>query len=164
MTILYDSTTTYDSAIVYEGGSTGVGLIFTPPLIKDRPTFLEDSSQDQKDLWRHYENRYRGVNVWILSDGNVVQDTTTPENSNTDMSAVYPWNPNNPSAPYVRSIYIDAGVRPQVASVHTVSHAVYPVAYFAGASSYLITQPQATLLADYTTHGIGYSDCLTPET
>src|ERR1035437_6274271 len=157
---VYDSTASYDSVDLYDVGGVGTYL-FTPPLVKDRPTFLEDSSQAQKDLWRHYELRYRGVNVWILSDGSVVQDTTTSENSNTDMSGVYPWDVNHPAAPYVRSIFIDAGVRPQVATEHDTAHAVYPVAFFAGASTYPVTAAQATLLADYITFGTGYGDCLT---
>jgi hypothetical protein len=161
MTIIYDALVAYDSGVTFDGAGAPTGYVFTPPLIKDRPTFLDDSTQDQKDLWRHYENRYRGVNVWILSDGSVVQDTATPENSNTSMNGVYPWNPSNPAAPYVRSIYIDAGVRPQVATEHDTAHAVYPVAYFSGGSSHPVTVAQATILADYVAFGIGYSDCLT---
>jgi hypothetical protein len=38
---------------------------------------------------------------------------------------------------------------------------VYPVAFFAGASSYPITPAQATLLTDYTVFGDGYADCIT---
>ena len=163
MTLLYDSSTPYDSATPYEGGTSGLRLIFTPPLVKDRPPFLPDSSELQKSLWLHYENRYRGVNVWILSDGSVVQDTATPENSNTDMSAVYPWDVNNAAAPYVTSVFIDSGADPQVASVHTVRHNPYPIANFYGGSSHVVTPVQSTLLANYTAHGIGYSDCLTPE-
>jgi hypothetical protein len=102
------------------------------------------------------------VNVWILSDGSVVQDTATAENSNTDMSAVYPWDVNNAAAPYVTSVFIDSGADPQVASVHTVSHNPYPIANFYGGSSHVVTPVQSTLLANYTLFGIGYSGCLTP--
>jgi hypothetical protein len=129
---------------------------FTPPLVKDRPTFLPDSTQAQKDLWRFFENRLRGVNVWILSDGSVVQDTATPENSNTDMSAIYPWDTNNPKAPFVVAYYIDPGVRPQVSTAHTTSHNPYPVAFFSGGSSHPITAAQVTLLTNYVAHGTGY--------
>ena len=135
--------------------------IFTPPLIKDVPAYLPDSTQDQKDLWRHYEQRIRGVNVWILSDGNVVQDTATPENSNTDTTAVYPWNPNDVSGPYVTSYYIDPGANPQIPSTHTTSHSVYPVAFFPGGSSTTITPAQVTLLTNYTSHGVGYAGRIT---
>lgn len=159
VTLVYDSSTLYDSSTPYEGGVV-TGYLFTPPLVKDRPPFLPDSSQMQKELWMHYENRYRGVNVWIMSDGSVVQDTATPENSNTDMSGVYPWNPNDPSGPYVRSIFIDANARPQVATEHDVSHDPYPLAFYAGASTYPVSTATATLLTDYTAFGIGYADCL----
>jgi hypothetical protein len=160
--ILYDQADVgYDAPEVPYDGSFTVGLLFTPPLVKDRPPFLPDSTELEKSLWLHFENRYRGVNVWILSDGNVVQDTATAENSNTDMSPIYPWDVNNPAAPYVRSIFINAGARPQVATEHDVAHNPYPVAYFSGGSTHLVTQAQATLLTSYTEHGIGYFDCLT---
>jgi hypothetical protein len=134
---------------------------FTPPLIQDRPTFNPDSTEIQKELWQHFENRIRGVNVWIMSDGSVVQDTATPENSNTDLSGVYPWDVNNAAAPYVTSVFIDSGANPQIPSVHTVSHNPYPVANFYGGSSHTITSAQATLLTDYTAFGTGYADCIT---
>jgi hypothetical protein len=165
MTIIYDSpTTTYDSgSVTYEGsGGASTGYVFTPPLIKVVPTFLPDSTPLEKSLWLHFENRVRGVNVWILSDGSVVQSDPTPENSNTDMTDVYPWDVNNPAAPYVRSIFIDSGANPQVATEHVVVHTVYPVANFYGGSSYPITTAQYTLLLNYTAHGAGYADCLTP--
>lgn len=130
---------------------------FTPPLVQDRPTFLPDSTEAQKDLWRHFANRKRGVNVWIMSDGSVVQDTATAENSNTDLSGVYPWDVNNPAAPYVRSIYIDPGANPQSPTEHDTAHSVYPVAFFPGGSTSPVTSAQATLLSNYTAFGIGYS-------
>lgn len=133
---------------------------FTPPLYKYVPPYLPDSSELEKSLWRHFENRERGVNVWILSDGSVVQSDPTPENSNTDMSAVYPWDVNNAAAPYVRSIFIDAGARPQIPSEHDVSHNPYPVANFYGGASHSVTAAQATLLTNYTAYGSGYADCI----
>jgi hypothetical protein len=129
-------------------------------LVQDRPTFNADSTSAQIDLWRHFENRYRGVNVWILSDGSVVQDTATAENSNTDMSNVYPWDVNDPSAPYVRSIYIDPGANPQSPTEHDISHDPYPVAYFQGATTTAITSAQQTLLTNYTAFGTGYAGCI----
>jgi len=134
---------------------------FVTPLRKDRPPFLPDSTELQKSLWAHFENRERGVNIWVMSDGSVVQDTATPENSNTNMTGVYPWDVNNPLAPYVRSIYIDPGANPQVPSEHDVSHNPYPVAFFSGGSSHTITAAQVTLLTNYTAFGIGYSGNIT---
>ena len=148
------------------GGYLGYGPLesqtdyfFTPPLVQDRPTFLPDSSALQKGLWQHFELRYRGVNVWLLSDGSIVQDTSTPENSNTDMSAVYPWDTNNPTAPYVRAIYLDAGAK--VPTSHDTAHAVYPTAFFAGGSTYEITDSQRTTLINYKTFGVGYAGRIT---
>lgn len=114
----------------------------------------------QKDLWRHFENRERGVNVWQLSDGSFVQDTATPENSNTTMTAVYPWDVNNPQAPYVRAIFIDSGANPQSPTEHDTVHSPYPVAFFQGGASHVVTAAQAALLEAYTSYGTGYSDCI----
>lgn len=135
---------------------------FTPPLVKDRPPFLPDSSEVQKELWQHFENRYRGVNVWLLTNGEVVQDTATAESNNTDMSQVYPWNPNHPTAPYVRSIYVPALPAAQVATEFDVSHSNPPVAFFPGGSTSPITTAQYNALLAYTPPvGTGYADCLT---
>lgn len=108
----------------------------------------------------HYESRERGVNVWILSDGSVVQSDPTPENSNTNLGNVYPWDPFNPSAPYVRSIFIDSGANPQSPTEHDVSHSPYVVAYFQGGCTYSLTSAQVTLLTNYTSFGTGYADCI----
>ena len=134
---------------------------FTPPLIRDRPNFNEDSTPLQKSLWAHFRLRNRGVNVWIMSDGSVVQDTATPENSNTNLTGVYPWDVNNPAAPYVRSIYIDPGASPQVPTEHDVSHSPYPVAFFPGGHAATITAAQVTLLTNYTAFGLGYGSDIT---
>lgn len=133
---------------------------FTPPTVQDRPTFNPDSTEKQKELWQHFENRFQGVNVWVLSDGTVVQDLASVENSDTDLSAVYPWNPDDPSGPYVTSYFIDPSPAPQVVTAHTVSHNPYPVAFFYGGAITPITSAQATLLTDYTAHGIGYGGCI----
>ena len=86
---------------------------FTPPLVKVVPPYGPDATQAQFDLWRHYENRERAVNVWILSDGSVVQSDPTAENSNVDMSNVLPGDSLLGNQPYVTSIYIDSGANPQ---------------------------------------------------
>lgn len=137
-----------------------MAYFFTPPLVKDRPPFLPDSTELEKSLWQHFENRVRGVNVWIISDGSVVQDTATPENSNTDMTPVYPWNPSNPSGPYVTSVFVPALPATQVATVTTVKHTTWPVAFFPGGSTSPITTAQYNLLLNYTAFGAGYADCL----
>ena len=88
-----------------------------------------------------------------MSDNSVVQDTATAENSNTNLSGVYPWDVNNASAPYVTSYYVPALPAPQVSTRYTTSHSVYPVANFYGGSTYNITNAQYTILqnAGYTT-------------
>lgn len=134
---------------------------FTPPLVKDRPTYNADTPAFQVELWRHYERRYRGVNVWILSDGSVVQDTPTAENSSTNLDNVLPGDIMNGSAPYVTSTYIDPGANPQVPTVHTTSHNPYPVTFFYGGRTNPITAAQATLLTNYTAFGTGYAGCIT---
>jgi hypothetical protein len=161
LTIIYDALIAYDSPVEYDGTGLPTGYLFTPPNVKVEPTFLPDSTELEKSLWAHFENRYRGVNVWILSSGEIVQSDPTPENSNTDMSSVYPWDVNNAAAPYVTSVFVPALPAPQVATVTTVSHPVYPVAFFSGGSTHSVTSAQATLLADYTAYGIGYADRLT---
>ena len=165
MTIIYDSpTSTYDSpTVTYEGsGGASTGYIFTPPNVKFVPPFLPDSTPLEKSLWQHFENRERGVNVFIMSDNSVVQSEPTPENSNTDMTGVYPWNIDDPSGPYVRSIFIDSGANPQVPTEHDVSHPVYVIANFYGGSSWPVTQAQYEILLNYTAFGLGYASCLTP--
>jgi hypothetical protein len=112
-------------ALALEAGSlaplaTGTinGLcVFEPPLVKDRPPYLPDSSPRQYALWRHFDNRVRGVNVWKRSDGTYCVDTianyesaqthpaayfsddpigpdlTTTEKGLSDSNVNYPWNP-----------------------------------------------------------------------
>ena len=90
--------------------------VFTPPTVKDVPAFLPDSTPEQKELWRHYENRMRGVNVWLLSDGNVVHHRHgyARRNKNTDMSRYTPGTRTIRRGPYVRAIYIDVNANPQI--------------------------------------------------
>lgn len=141
-------------------GGGGVSS-FTPPTVRDSPNFLPDSTQDQKDLWSHFRLRDRGVNVWVMSDGSVRQDTATAENKNTNMDGVYPWNPNNPGGPYVTAYYIDATANPQTSSAHTTSHAVYPTAFFPAGTTTPITAAMVTLLTNYTAFGTGYGGDIT---
>ena len=110
------------------------------------------------ELWRHFEqSRLRGVNVWILSGWQLSSKTRLLLRIPTPiLTAVYPWNPNDPSGPYVRAIYIDVGANPQIPSEHDTSHSVWPVAYFYGGASWPVTAAQVTLLTNYVSHGIGY--------
>lgn len=132
--------------------------LFTPPLTKDRPPILPDSTPDQIALWRHFENRERGVNVFKLQDGSYVQDTATEENSNTNVP--YPINFNEPTAPYVRSTYVPASPAPQVLTEVDVSHTNPCISVYLGGHSYEVDDAEAAALTAYTAFGTGYADCL----
>ena len=92
---------------------------FTPPQVYDNPPILPDSRGLANRLFRYYKNRARYVMVFALSDGTFVQDTATPENSNTNIP--YPYNPYDPSAPFSTSYYINYEVSPPVPTVTTVA-------------------------------------------
>lgn len=85
---------------------------FTPPTVYDNPPILPDSRGLANRLFRYYKNRARYVMVFALSDGTFVQDTATAENSNTNIP--YPYNPYDPSAPFVTSWYTDYEANPPV--------------------------------------------------
>lgn len=132
-----------------------LGTTFTPPLVRDRPPYLPDSDASQQGLWRHFENRLRGVNVFKCTNAagqiSYVQDTATPENKFTNIP--YPWDPDNPSGPYVYVTNWDG-------SVTKVSHPVWIITAYYGGHSYDVSEAEAALLAGYTAGGLGYSDCL----
>lgn len=133
--------------------------------MRDRPPYNPDSTPAQVDLWKFFEKRLRGVNVFKLYDGTTFtysQDTATAENSNTAIP--YPWDPNAPAAPYVYITNWDG-------SITSISHKggtgttndgqPYIVAVYYGGRSYQVSAAEATLLTNYTAHGTGYADCLT---
>lgn len=105
----YDDGNAYDSGFYDDTGPTPPPpddddlqiiinpTIFQTPKIKDEPPFLPDSSPLQMRLFRHYENRWRQVNVWQRSDGTFVQDTPTPyESSQTSPAAFFSDDPVGP--------------------------------------------------------------------
>ena len=111
---------------------------FTPPLVTDVPAYLPETGGTARLLWRHYTPRQRGVNVFKLSDGTYVQDTATSENSSTNIP--YPWDPDNPSGPYV------SGWDP-INNVETsTSHAVWIVTAYYGGHSYVVSDTEASAL------------------
>ena len=91
--------------------------VFEPPQVRDRPPYLPDSSRREIMLWRHFENRLRGVNVWqrnnntycvdtvcnyedaqthpaaYIQDDPIGPDLTTTEPGLVDSNVSYPWNP-----------------------------------------------------------------------
>ena len=67
---------------------------FRTPTVNANPRYLESSSPMQRRLFRFFKPLPRGVNVFILQDGTVVQDTPTIENQNSNVP--YPiGNPQN---------------------------------------------------------------------
>ena len=135
---------TYGGA-TYGGGTTVVPIplppgpgpggvaIFQPPTAQDEAPYLPDSSPIAVRLYRHYENRKRGVNVWQRSDGTFVQDTptnnepaqTTPAAyfsddpigpyelvGQTDTNVNYPWNPYPGAGPEPGPGYSGIGPNP----------------------------------------------------
>lgn len=96
---------------------------FTPPTLHDVPPVLPLERGIAYRLFRYFPNRARYVTVFALSDGTFVQDTATPENSNT--SVPYPYDPYSPGAPYSTSYYTNFDVSPPVQAKLDVSHDVY---------------------------------------
>lgn len=121
----------------YLGGYSNLGVspnyqIFTPPVLADRPLFLDDSTEIQKALFKFYSHplNSRYVMVFQLSDGTFVQDTSTPGHTNT--AVPLPWDMNNPSAPYATSIYMDYSVSPPKLTTLATAHPVWIVASYNG--------------------------------
>lgn len=55
---------------------------FECPTIQDWPRL----GGDKRDrLWRHYQSITRGINVFVLKDGTVAQDTATGVNLNSNV-------------------------------------------------------------------------------
>ena len=125
---------------------------FTPPTVYDVPAILPTSMGEERRLFRYFKNRARHVMVFALSDGTFVQDTATPENSNTNIP--YPYNPYDPSAPYATSYYIDFEVTPPVPTVTTVAHDVWITKVYQVAT--YVTDSEAAALT-----AAGYGDLIT---
>ena len=107
---------------------------FTPPVLNDRPLFSDTDSEAQKGLMKFMKPlNARYVNVFQLSDGTFVQDTPTPENANCNIP--YPWDPNNPSAPYVQTVAVDYSVTPPVLKTTNTSHSVWITKVYNGVTA-----------------------------
>jgi hypothetical protein len=50
--------------------------LFITPQVRDRPPYLPDSPRRELMLMRHFENRLRGVLVWLRNNGTYCVDTT----------------------------------------------------------------------------------------
>ena len=124
---------------------------FTPPTAYDNPPILPDSYGPEARLFRYFPNRARYIAVFALNNGTFVQDTPSDENSNTNIP--YPWNPNDPSAPYATSYYIDYEASPPTPTKILTSHEVYIIKVYLGPTQ--VTDEEAAAL----THA-GYGDLI----
>lgn len=124
---------------------------FTPPVVYDNPPILPDAGGLANRLFRYYPNRARYVAVFALSDGTFVQDTATSENSNTNIP--YPYNPYEPSSPYMTSYYIDYTQTPPVPTSVSVSQDPWITKVYQTAQ-YVTASEAAALTA------AGYGDCI----
>jgi len=123
---------------------------FTPPIVYDNPPILPDGGIANR-LFRYFPNRPRYVAVFALSNGTFVQDTPTPENSNTNVP--YPYNPSLPDAPYATSYYVDYSQNPPQPTVSNTSHDVWITTVYL-APTYVSTE-QAAILTQ-----AGYGDLI----
>ena len=107
--------------------------IFRTPIVQDESPYLPDSPPSQVRLYRHYANRWRGVNVWRRNNGTYVQDTPTNQEADqtspaaaftddmvgpyeiigqTDTNVNYPWNPYPGAGPEPGPGYSGIGPNP----------------------------------------------------
>ena len=137
----------------------------TMPSVRVVPPFLPDTTGQAFALFRHYELRKRGVNIFVLSDQSVVTDyavelSVGPPAVYSTVGSPYPWNstqspidPTNPATggeqPPVKGsfpyIHVDNPlVSPEVLEVST---SPYCVSFFrGGVTSYLISDAMYAIL------------------
>src|ERR1035437_9997938 len=123
---------------------------FTCPVTFDVPAILPGKPNLGTRLFRYYKNRKRYIAVYRLSDGTFVQDVENgfaPDGSaiaNANTSLPLPWNPFDPSAPYVTAYLVDPtdNITGQVSI--TSSHVPYIVKLYQNAST--VTTAEATAL------------------
>jgi hypothetical protein len=139
------------SASVYSADpqDNGPFFHFTPPTVNDIPWYEPDDHGPMVWLYRHFRPKTRGVNVFILSDGTIAQDTATPENSNS--AYPLPWILNDPSGPYSYTTNWDL-------TVETASLPVWIEYCYYGGHTYTINQFEANYL---TSTVPGYSSLIT---
>lgn len=167
----------------YGGGSSyevpeGPFQLFLTPQVRDRPPYLPDSSVQQVMLMRHYENRLRGVLVWMRNDGTfcvdtvcnyeaamtqpaayITQDPIGPDlvaeaQGPSDSNINYPWNPypgtTNSTVPnaYAFNTNWDRTTR-----LFTLDP--YMIQWWEGGAENIITQEAALALT-----AAGFGDCI----
>lgn len=111
--------------------------VFSPPAELYVPPILPDTTGPARGLFRHFQRHERGVNVFLLSDGTVIQDQAAGGiNAGT---VPYPWNPDNPGGPY--ATWYDEN---EVA--HTLTLNPYIVKVFYGGHSTVVSDADAATL------------------
>lgn len=140
----------YGSGHAQAGEATATAIwLFTPPTIADDPQYDMDATPSQVRLYRHFQPHRRGINVFKLSDGTYVQDTASPENSNTNIP--YPMNPfpsGDPPGEYFRGTSWDGTVITAVQAPYVV------LVYFGGHEPYVVDAAEHAALV-----AAGYGDC-----
>jgi hypothetical protein len=129
--LVYDGPYPYDDPSPFDGPELAA-FYFTPPNVAIDPPFLPDTPRGPAlSLFRHYELRQAGVDVFILSNGTVVQNYATSENSNT--SIPYPWDPYYlPPTPFARvidyhGVETDFRLNPYIVTVFYGGHGAYVI-------------------------------------
>lgn len=111
-----------------------------PPIYLGGPDPLHGIDSAMQRLFRHFDNRDRGRNIFLMSDGTVTdsQDTSFGANaSGTPPNMIQP-----PTDPYVRSIFESGGELIEV----DVFQVPYVVRTYYGGSGNVITSAEATIL------------------
>ena len=115
---------------------------FTPPVIRDMPNYLPEDRSPNMMLWRHYQLRERGVNVYLLSDGTYAQETATPGHTSTNIPL--PWILNDPRNEFSYVTNWDGSVTQTFLDPHVVK-------VYEGGHTHPVTSGEAQSLA-----GAGY--------
>ena len=159
--------------------------IFLTPQVRDRPPYLPNSSRREIMLMRHFENRLRGVLVWLRNDGTYCVDTICnyeaaqtqpaafisddpigpdwdPPGGSTEFQGLndsnvnYPWNPY----PGTTNSTIPGSFAYNVNWDRTTQDFIldpYMIQWWEGGAENVITQEQALALT-----AAGFGDCIGP--
>lgn len=171
---------TTTAAVITPVAPSAIGepdCIFRTPGVQDEAPYLPDSPAHHVKLYRHFENRWRGVNVWQRSDGSFVQDTPTNNEAaqtapaaffsddpvgpyeiigQTDTNVNYPWNPfpgAGPESPSNPGQYVYGTNWDQTTFTEQLDP--YMTTWFQPGATIEITHAEALVLT-----AAGYGDCI----
>lgn len=129
-----DSTITYDSTKTYDGAGQST---FTPPSDQIVPPIYVTPDQfypsPMNALFRHYENQWRGRNIFLMSDGT----TRDSQINGTPPNMILPA-----TDPYSRAIYESGGALIEVDTYQVP----YVTAVMYGGTANPVTTAQAAQL------------------